>query len=286
MNVMMFGASGFLGSRLYRSLKKDKKIITCGRSKKNDIILKKINKDNFSKILLKNKPDIIINLIAITDVDFCEKKEIEANKINNLVVKELIQGVEKAGLVDNIFFLHISTDQVYSGKGPHKESKTNPKNIYAKTKLEGEKYVKRINGCVIRTNFLGKSLTKSKSLSDWIYLSLKKNKKINVFKNVKFSPLNIETLCKYIDLIIKRKITGIYNLGSKNGFSKAKFALKFARKLKLNSKLLKFVDYKKKMLLAKRPLDMRMNVKSFENKFNVVLKSFDYEINLITKEYK
>ena len=75
MNVMMLGASGLLGSWLYKSLKKDKKVLTCGRSRKNDIILKKINKDNFSKILLKKKPDIIINLIATTDVYLCEKKK-------------------------------------------------------------------------------------------------------------------------------------------------------------------------------------------------------------------
>ena len=40
------------------------------------------------------------------------------------------------------------------------------------------------------------------------------------------------------------------------------------------------------MLLAKRPLDMRMNVKRFENKFNVVIKDLNYEINLLSKEYK
>ena len=87
-------------------------------------------------------------------------------------------------------------------------------------------------------------------------------------------------------MIIKNKISGIYNLGSKNGFSKAEFVLKFAKKLNLNTNLIKFIDYKKNMLLAKRPLDMRMNVKRFENRFNVVLKDLNYEINLLSKEYK
>ena len=40
------------------------------------------------------------------------------------------------------------------------------------------------------------------------------------------------------------------------------------------------------MLLPKKPLDMRMSVKKFENSFNVVLKDFNYEINLLSKEYK
>jgi dTDP-4-dehydrorhamnose reductase len=289
MNVMMLGTSGFLGSYLYKKLKKNKKVTTCGRSKKSDIILKNFNKDNFSKIIQKIKPDIIINLIACTEVDFCEQNKGEANKINNTLVKNLTQGIVKAGMVSKIFFLQISTDQVYNGKGPHKEGKTDPKNIYAKTKLEGEKYIKKINGCVLRTNFVGKSLNKKKNrwgFTDWIFHSLKKKKPIHVFKNVKFSPLNIESLCEYINLIINKKIPGIFNLGSKNGFSKAEFALKFAKKLNLNTKLLKFVEYKKGMLFATRPLDMRMNSKSFENKFKVVLKDLNYEINLTSKKYK
>ena len=282
---MILGADGFLGSRLCQSLRENE-IIKCGRGKKNDIILDITKKNNFSDILSKIKPNVIINLIAITDVDACEKNKKEANDVNNIMVKNFVRIIKKSKLMNKVFFLHISTDQVYSGNGPHKENYTKPENIYSKSKLKGEKHIKKINGCVIRTNFIGKSLIKKKSLSDWVYQSLKNNKKINAFKNVKFSPLNIETLCAYINLIIKKKISGVYNLGSKNGFSKAEFVLKFAKKLNLNTNLIKFIDYKKKMLLAKRPLDMRMNVKRFDNKFNVVIKDLNYEINLLSKEYK
>jgi len=285
MKIMILGADGFLGSRLCQSLRENE-IIKCGRGKKNDIILDITKKNNFSDILSKIKPNVIINLIAITDVDACEKNKKEANDVNNIMVKNFVRIIKKSKLMNKVFFLHISTDQVYSGNGPHKENYTKPENIYSKSKLKGEKHIKKINGCVIRTNFIGKSLIKKKSLSDWVYQSLKNNKKINAFKNVKFSPLNIETLCAYINLIIKKKISGVYNLGSKNGFSKAEFVLKFAKKLNLNTNLIKFIDYKKKMLLAKRPLDMRMNVKRFENKFNVVIKDLNYEINLLSKEYK
>ena len=282
---MILGADGFLGYRLCQSLRKNE-IVKCGRGKRNDIILDQTKKNNFSDILSKIKPDVIINLIAITDVDLCEKNKKKANNVNNIMVKNFVRTIRESKLMNKVFFLHISTDQVYSGNGPHKENYTKTENVYSRSKLKGEKYIKKINGCVIRTNFIGKSLIKKKSLSDWVYQSLKNNKKINAFKNVKFSPLNIETLCVYINLIIKKKISGVYNLGSKNGFSKAEFVLKFAKKLNLNTNLIKFIDYKKKMLLAKRPLDMRMNVKRFENKFNVVIKDLNYEIDLLSKEYK
>ena len=287
MKVVILGANGFLGSHLYNYLKKKNNIIKCGRSKNNDIVLKKIVKHKFSKVLKKTIPDVIINLIALTNVDICEKKKKKADEVNRGIVKNIVDSIIETGLSKKIFFLHISTDQVYSDRGPHKEKFTNPINAYARTKLKGEKYIKKINGCVLRTNFVGKSFNNNKkSFTDWIFTSLSQGKSIPVFKNVKFSPLNVKTLCKYINLVIKKKISGVYNLGSKNGLSKAQFAVKFAKKLKLNTKLLKVVYYKKNLLTAKRPLDMRMNVNLFEKNFNVILKDLNNEINLVSKQYK
>ena len=158
---MILGADGFLGSRLCQSLRENE-IIKCGRGKKNDIILDITKKNNFSDILSKIKPNVIINLIAITDVDACEKNKKEANDVNNIMVKNFVRIIKKSKLMNKVFFLHISTDQVYSGNGPHKENYTKPENIYSKSKLKGEKHIKKINGCVIRTNFIGKSLIKKK----------------------------------------------------------------------------------------------------------------------------
>ena len=100
-----------------------------------------------------------------------------------------------------------------------------------------------------------------------------------------FSTLDVKSLCKYISLVIRKKNTGIYNLGSRGGLSKAQFALDFAKKLKLNTKLIKIVKYKRKFLTAKRPLDMRMNIDLFEKKFNTSLKNTNHELNLVIKQY-
>ena len=62
--------------------------------------------------------------------------------------------------------------------------------------------------------------------------------------------------------------------------------LTLQKKLNLNTKLLKILDYKKEQLIAKRPLDMRMNISLFEKKFKIKLKSLNSEINLISKQYK
>ena len=286
MKIMIIGANSFLGVHLSNYLKKKNIIIKCGRNKNHDIVLKNFKKEKLSKIFQKNLPDVVINLIALTDVDLCEKKHLKAEKVNSGIIKNIVNSLIEANLSDKIFLLHLSTDQVYSGKGPHKENHTNPINNYGKTKLKGERFVKKINGCILRTNFVGKSLNyKKKSFTDWIFESLNKKKKIQVFNNVMFSTLDVKSLCKYISLVIRKKNTGIYNLGSRNGLSKAQYAMRFAKKLKLNTKLIKIVKYNRKFLTAKRPLDMRMNLNFFEKKFNTFLKKTNHELNLTTKQY-
>tara|TARA_B110000495_G_C22549351_1_gene332405 strand:+ start:188 stop:553 length:366 start_codon:yes stop_codon:yes gene_type:complete len=89
------GASGFLGSHLCSFLKVKNTVLRCGRSQKNDIILRKINEKNFSKILKKHSPNVVINLIALTDVDLCEKKKKKLKKlILKLLKPSLIQSIK------------------------------------------------------------------------------------------------------------------------------------------------------------------------------------------------
>ena len=53
---------------------------------------------------------------------------------------------------------------------------------------------------------------------------------------------------------MKKKIVGVFNLGSKNKISKAEFAEKFSKIIGCNKNLINKTNYKKKNLLAKRPV--------------------------------
>ena len=126
MKIIILGANSFLGSYLCNFLEKKNNVLKCGRNKRHDIILKKFSQIKLSKIFRKNLPDVIINLIALTNVDLCEKKPKIADETNRGIVKNIVDSIIKSRLSKKVFFLHISTDQVYSGKGPHKEKFTNP----------------------------------------------------------------------------------------------------------------------------------------------------------------
>ena len=84
----------------------------------------------------------------------------------------------------------------------------------------------------------------------------------------------------------QKKYNGIYNIGSKKGFSKYQFGIKFAKKLNLQKNLIKKVSYNDISFYAKRNKDMRMKLKKFENKFKYKFRSLDNEINEVIKDYK
>ena len=86
----------------------------------------------------KNKPNIIINAAAYTNVDKAEKEKELSNLINNVSVGE----IAKFSKQNNSLFIHFSTDYVFSGlsSNPYVETdETNPINNYGHSKLLGEK---------------------------------------------------------------------------------------------------------------------------------------------------
>ena len=280
--ILITGASGLFGHHLKKFLKKKKfKISTFKRTAD-----KQLNYYLYcSKFLKKNYFDFIINLSAITDIDFCEKNRKFTKKVNFQIVKNICNSIKENNL--KTFFIQFSTDQFYSNLRNNTEKINTFKNFYTFSKFLSEKESAKINSIVVRTNFIGKSFSKNRmSFSDWIYYNLKKKNKIKLASDIQFSPLSIESLCLTVLKIIKKKHQGTFNVGSRNGFSKYEFGIKFAKKLNLDTNLIKKVQLKDLKLKAKRNKDMRMKVKKFEKKFDHKFNTFDQELDKIVSYYK
>ena len=217
--ILLSGSNGLLGTGLKNYFNQNKiNYYTIGRENCNfngDI------KDSLfvEKTIKSLEPSVFINMAAITDVDFCEDNKELAYKVNTefpLLVSKILKSTK-----NKYYIIQISTDQVYSGIGPHNESDANPINYYSFTKYETEKLLKNVNAISLRTNFFGKSLNKNKfSFTDKIYNSCLNEKKFNVFNDVYFSPVSLNTIYYVINSLIKKNIKGIYNLGTKEGMSK------------------------------------------------------------------
>jgi dTDP-4-dehydrorhamnose reductase len=113
------------------------------------------DQDGVKRILLQDKPDVVINCAAWTDVDGCELNRERAFAVNASGPENLAHASREinAGLIT------ISTDYVFDGKKDGfytQRDQPAPESIYGLSKLEGERraqlcYARTI---VVRTGFV------------------------------------------------------------------------------------------------------------------------------------
>jgi dTDP-4-dehydrorhamnose reductase len=238
-----------------------------------------------NELLGKVKPEVTVNLVGLTDVDHCETKPNQAYLANVRTVENITDWIKQEKALCHL--VHISTDQVYDGAGPHTEEQVTLMNYYAFSKYSGELAAASVPSTILRTNFIGRSnCAKRTSLTDWLFRSLSLGEPIQVFDDVLFNPLSMTTLSKMIELIIQKKPIGVFNLGSHEGMSKADFAFAFAKELNLStSAMTRTSTDQVTFLKTYRPKDMRMDCSKFENTLDVKLPLLRNEIKQVAKEY-
>jgi dTDP-4-dehydrorhamnose reductase len=148
MRVLLLGCNGQLGRCLKDQLKDTKLEV-------NYVSRDQIDVTDFKNTRIKiieKEPNVIINATAYTSVDKAEEDFLTANLVNHLAVENLANICSKL----SCWLVHISTDYVFDGnsKKPYIElDKTNPQNVYGKSKLKGELAIQE-SGCkhlIIRT---------------------------------------------------------------------------------------------------------------------------------------
>jgi len=286
--LVILGASGMLGQSMRQEyFRSDWSVTTVGGSRATECDFGVDAVDGFRLRALLNdlQPDAVLNLTGLTSVDYCEQHPREAYQINTKIAENLMGWRDEKS--PGCYVLHLSTDHVYHGDGPHSEDQAEPSNYYALTKYAGELVVVRANAACVRTNFFGVSgLANRKSFSDWLYESLSKGQQLDVYSDVKFSPLSMPTLSSFLQRLLQLRPQGIYNLGSRSGLSKADFAFQFAEQVGLGtSNLTVKPSPEPDSRRAYRPKDMRMAVSKIEAILGESMPELVDEIQKVRPEY-
>ncbi len=285
MRIAVLGSSGLVGSSLVPYLVKCGHDIcrvsrTAEAGPRADLTIPA----QVRAVLNLATPEVIVNLAAMTNVDECEQHPERAFAANEKIVENVAQWMREAG--NNCHLIHLSTDQVYDGAGPHSEGHIAPKNQYAASKYAGERAASTVPSTVLRTNFFGPSrCNRRSSLSDWLFASLVEQKPITVFDDILFSPISLQSLVRLLRLAIEQPLPGVFNLGSSLGMSKADFAFTFAETLNLPVGCMRRGLSADVSLAAHRPKDMRMDSTRFEAAFGVRLPSLKEELSTMSTAY-
>lgn len=288
-NVIVFGASGLLGASLVPALRaRGHTVLAQSRGPGADLCLDPSDRLAVSAALAIHRPAAVINLVAATNVDQCETQTELAWQANAGVVAAIAEGILA---LDNDpasrpHLVHISTDQVYHGPGPHAEDQVHPINVYGLSKYTGELLAERVGATVLRSNFYGRSRCAGRvSFSDWLVRSLREKTPITVFDDVKFSAIHIDTLCDFVAHSIELRPAGIFNAGCRDGISKAGFAMALAGALGLPTDNVKVGTSADVVLTARRPLDMTLQVARLEAALDLQCPNMLNEIEHTSKEY-
>jgi dTDP-4-dehydrorhamnose reductase len=152
MKILLTGAKGQLGSECKEIMKSDYKII--------DTDVEEFDITSWDTVIMtisEVSPDIILNCAAFTNVDECESKKREAERINVEGPRNLAQGAARYEKM----IVHISSDFVFDGRKrvpqPYfEDDPMNPLSFYGTTKMESELAVKQnaSNYLLIRTGWL------------------------------------------------------------------------------------------------------------------------------------
>ncbi|MBT3748170.1 MAG: SDR family oxidoreductase [Bacteroidetes bacterium] len=284
--ILITGATGLLGSRLVpylRSIGND--IITQSRSGGADYNFDLSNSILTNEALDLIRPDLVINLAALTSVEECQANMNLAYRVNTGIVQNIVAWMRVH--VNESHLLQVSTDHVYDGEGLKTENEITMLNNYAFSKYAGEMSALQVPSTILRTNFIGRSPTiKAESLTDWVFRSLTDGKEIQVLDDVYFNPLSIDYLMQMIKITLDVKPLGIFNLGSRGGMSKASLDYIFAESLNLPTEKMTTISRSEaKFLKADRPWNMCMNSSKFEDSMGVVLPELKDIIEQVAKEY-
>ena len=204
MKILILGSSGILSKTLQLYLsKKNIDFLTISREKNNNknVNLKNIsNFKNLEQLIFKIKPKYIINCIGVTKFNNTYKNK----KLTILLNTKMPIYLAELCKLNKIYFLHISTDCVFSGKkGNYSDnSYKDTKDLYGLSKNKGE--VKNKFTATIRTSFIGPELNTKKSLLSWF---LNEKNFVRGYSKAFFSGLTSLELCKIIyNYLIKKNI--------------------------------------------------------------------------------
>jgi len=284
--VLLIGASSMLGNQFrYASSYRDRLICQFNRPNPSGLNFSVTDNDECLGSLSKIKPDLILNFAAATNVDWCESHEDEAFVANASIPQNIQNWIDDSSA--RTFVVHISTDQVYNGQGSEAsgENDTAPVNAYGRSKLSGERTLNVKNTCVLRTNFVGKSLTPKKSMTDWIIDKADSGEGITGFSDVYFSPVTINTLVSMIDRCIDERPLGVMNLGSDQGISKDHFIREFLARTNRNTGAVSSDSIDTSAGLARRPKNMIMDSHRFCSSLGIDPIDLDREIQYVAEEY-
>ena len=273
-SLIIFGGSGQLGKSLSSVSPEAISYSHSSDNRKADIT----NFERLKEIFQSEKPEIVINASAFTNVDACESEKERAFAVNSLGVMNIASLCREYSSK----FIHFSTDYVFRGdKGQYSEdSVPDAINYYGFSKSIGDAYaLSAPSSLVIRTSGV---YGYGKNFPRFVYDSLNAGKTVNVIEGY-YSPITSELLARSVKYLIEhdKKISGILNIAGER-ISRFDLAKTIATTFNFDSDLI-VKTQKLPNMKALRPYDSSLNITKAKRIIDFDFYSIDANIRSFRK---
>ena len=281
--VFITGAYGQLGEACINYLKLYFNINSACRHSSDDGIQLDITDSKITeKLVVDIRPDVILNLAAMTNVDGCETDPEMAEAINVDGVKNLCKSFDG-------HFIQISTDYVFDGiEGPYGEDDdTNPISVYGQTKLAADEWLteNHVKTTILRANVVyGYTKQTKASFVKWVVDSLSDGKPIRVVDDQWNNPTWTHSVASVIKVLIETEAFGLYNYGDKGYMNRFEFAQLIAKVFELDPSLISPISTVELNQPAPRPLKSGLKTEKIESALGIVPKSIETCLQEIRKQ--
>ncbi len=258
MKVLLFGASGLLGSTLHKLLQE--KGITVLAPSRDNVDLR--NPEHLIEYLKQLNFDVLINAAACSNTDWCEDNKEECFKVNWIAPSIMARCSREKEAI----FLHFSTDYVFDGRREEyfEEDIPRPLSVYGASKLYGEQEIIKAGGhyYIVRTSLLYKE--NGKNFLSRVPEYIIKEEEIVCTKDLVSAPTYVPYLAEAsLKLIEKNPPYGIYHISGGYPMSACEFVSMFSSIIGKSANI-KAVSSKDMKRRAIRPANSFLNIYKYK----------------------
>lgn len=212
MKIVIFGI-GFLGNKLMKLIPNNYSVVGADINPSSPLIQKidATNKKEVNNFLKKEKPDVVIDTIALSSYFACEKDHELCNLLNFKTAKYISDACNKL----DAKMVFISSSYLFDGKkGSYKETDIpNATNHYAKSKISAENYVLKSNRSIVLR--LDSLYGYSEEIQQIVFGTNTFEKSVQLaFPEIIRSPVFVDDVPRIIIKLIEKKEAGIFHIAS------------------------------------------------------------------------
>ena len=260
MRVLITGASGLLGKRIFDIISKNHQTVGTYNKNSNGMLhyLDIVDRNSVELFFRKFQPEIVIHCAAMVNPDYCEENQELSKMINIDGTRNIVDQCK----IHSTKMIFLSSDFVFEGNnGPYfEDSELHSNNYYGVTKIEGEKIVRENleDYLIIRPALMygNDENTKLSFVTD-IFNKLLNNEKIFVDNKIMKYPTLTDDVVEVINELIDLELSGTYHVCGEEGVTKYAWAKRVAKFYGFSEE--NIFEKESSTEIVKRPLDVKLD---------------------------